>query len=201
MYATLKRCLDLSLGLVLFFGLSPLMAATAVLIRLALGPPVLFKQRRPGRYGVPFTLYKFRTMLPVAEAKSGPRSDAQRMTRLGALLRSLSIDELPELYNVIRGHMSLVGPRPLLMVYLKRYTPEQNRRHTVKPGITGWTQVNGRNALSWDEKFALDIWYVDHRSLALDVKILALTIRQVLSRQGVAQAGHVTCDEFRGRGG
>lgn len=178
----------------------PITLATAVLVRLRMGRPVLFRQVRPGRHGEPFTLVKFRTMLHLDSAK-GLVTDEQRITSIGRILRATSIDELPTLWNVLVGQMSLVGPRPLLMAYLDRYTPEQARRHEVKPGITGWAQVNGRNALSWDEKFALDVWYVDHRSMALDLKILGLTALKVLRRDGISAESHVTMPEFLGREG
>lgn len=190
----LKWILDVAgalLGLVVF---SPILGLTAAAVRWTLGAPVLFRQVRPGWRGRPFTLYKFRTMRP----GSGP--DAERVTPLGRVLRALSLDELPQLWNVLRGDMSLVGPRPLLMEYLGRYTPEQARRHEVPPGLTGWTQVNGRNGISWDEKFALDLWYVDHWSLALDLRILARTVGRVLARSGVDGPGNRTFPEFMNQG-
>jgi lipopolysaccharide/colanic/teichoic acid biosynthesis glycosyltransferase len=190
----MKRAFDVcvaALGLVL---LSPVLAVIALLVRRTLGSPVLFRQQRPGLGGRPFTLYKFRTM-----REAGPGvSEAERLTRLGRLLRSTSLDELPELWNVLRGDMSLVGPRPLLMQYLPLYTPEQARRHEVRPGITGWAQINGRNALSWEEKFALDLWYVEHRSFMLDLRILAMTLAQVLRCRDVAAPGEATMPRFRG---
>lgn len=189
-----KRVLDVAgalLGLALF---APVLALTAAAVRWSMGRPVFFRQVRPGWRGRPFTLYKFRTMKP------GSEPDAERVTPLGRLLRSLSLDELPQLWNVLRGDMSLVGPRPLLMEYLGRYTPEQARRHDVPPGLTGWTQVNGRNGISWDEKFALDLWYVDHWSLALDVRILARTLGRVLARSGVDGPGNRTFPEFMNGG-
>jgi len=164
---------------------------------MALGSPILFRQERPGRHGRPFTLYKFRSMRTAGEG-AAPLSEAERLTRLGAFLRRTSLDELPELWNVLRGDMSLVGPRPLLMEYLPLYTPEQARRHHVRPGITGWAQINGRNAISWEEKFRLDVWYVDHRSLSLDLRILLLTIRRVLSGHGINEPGQATVTFFRG---
>jgi sugar transferase EpsL len=178
--------------------LAPVLALVALLVRLKLGAPLLFRQQRPGLHGKPFTLYKFRTMTDARDAQGRRLPDAERLTPFGRFLRSTSLDELPELFNVLKGEMSLVGPRPLLMRYLDRYTPEQARRHAVKPGITGWAQVNGRNALTWEEKFALDVWYVDHQSLWLDVKILAMTVWQVLKREGISQPGHATMEEFRG---
>ena len=196
----MKRALDVviaGMGLVL---LSPLLAGLAVTVRLALGRPVLFRQTRPGLHGKPFTLYKFRTMRPPADG-SPSGDDGERLTRVGAFLRSSSLDELPELWNVLRGDMSLVGPRPLLMEYLPLYTAEQARRHEVRPGMTGWAQVNGRNAITWVEKFELDVWYVDHRSFHLDLKIVALTIRQVLTRQGISEPGQATVTSFKGQSG
>jgi lipopolysaccharide/colanic/teichoic acid biosynthesis glycosyltransferase len=172
--------------------LAPLMGALAITILATQGRPVLFRQTRPGRYGRPFDLVKFRTM------REGEGADDTRLTALGRFLRSFSLDELPELWNVVRGHMSLVGPRPLLMKYLERYSPEQARRHEVKPGITGWAQVNGRNALNWDTKLALDVWYVDNRSLLLDARILARTVSQVVVRKGIAHPGAATMPEFTG---
>lgn len=161
-----------------------------------MGSPVLFKQQRPGLNGVPFTMLKFRTMLHAADGSGRTRPDEERLTPLGRRLRETSVDELPELWNVLRGDMSLVGPRPLLIEYLDHYTPEQARRHAVRPGVTGWAQVNGRNSLSWDEKFALDTWYVDHLSLAVDLRILWATMRAVVSRSGVTAEGHATMPQF-----
>jgi lipopolysaccharide/colanic/teichoic acid biosynthesis glycosyltransferase len=189
---TAKRLLDLALVLPGLALLSPLLLAVALAVRLKLGPGVLFCQERPGLHGRPFRILKFRTMLP------GPGPDAERLTAFGRFLRSTSLDELPELFNVLTGDMSLVGPRPLLLQYLPRYTPQQARRHEVLPGITGWAQVNGRNALTWEQKFALDVWYVDHRSLALDLAILWRTLRAVLRREGISAAGEATMPEFRG---
>lgn len=188
----MKRFLDVLLSTLLLAILSPLLAATALAVRLGLGPGVLFRQERPGLGGRPFTLLKFRTMRP------GPGPDAARLTRLGRFLRRASLDELPELWNVLRGDMSLVGPRPLLMRYLPLYTPRQARRMEVLPGITGWAQVNGRNALTWEERFELDIWYVEHRSLVLDLRILGRTAWTVLSGRGVSAPGQATMQEFRG---
>ncbi len=179
---------------------SPLLAAVALLVRVRLGTPVLFRQRRPGLHGRPFVLYKFRTMREPRDGEERARTDAERLTPLGRVLRATSLDELPELANVLRGDMSLVGPRPLLMDYLPRYTPEQARRHEVRPGLTGLAQVRGRNALTWDEKFRLDVWYVDHRSTWLDLKILALTAGQVVTGRGIAHPGEATMREFRGSG-
>lgn len=193
-----KRVVDILLGATALLVLAPLMLAVAVLVRVGLGRPVLFRQERPGLRGELFTLYKFRTMLVAYDRSGRVLPDAHRMSRVGSLLRSLSLDELPELWNVVRGDMSLVGPRPLLTQYLDRYSPEQARRHDVRPGITGWAQVNGRNALSWEEKFTFDVWYVDNVSCPLDLKILALTILKTLSREGISAPGHVTAGEFQG---
>jgi len=159
---------------------------------------VLFGQKRPGLHGQPFRIFKFRTMTDARAADGSPLPDEQRLTRLGRFLRASSLDELPELFNVLRGEMSLVGPRPLLMQYLERYSPEQSRRHDVLPGITGWVQVNGRNALTWEDKFRLDVWYVDHWSFWLDLKILFLTFSKVFKREGISQPGHATMEEFMG---
>jgi lipopolysaccharide/colanic/teichoic acid biosynthesis glycosyltransferase len=192
----MKRAFDAVVAFAALVLLSPVIAVVALLVRVALGRPVLFRQRRPGLGGRPFTLYKFRTMRPAADPASTREED--RITRVGALLRSTSLDELPELWNVLRGDMSLVGPRPLLLEYLPLYTPEQARRHEVRPGITGWAQVNGRNAISWEEKFRLDVWYVDHRSFGLDLRILLRTIRKVFSREGVTEPGQATVTFFKG---
>ena len=192
-----KRWLDTCLSGMLLVLVMPLVACIAVAIRMRLGSPVLFAQRRPGLRGSPFTLVKFRTMRQPGPGQSGV-PDEQRLTPLGRFLRTTSLDELPELWNVVRGEMSLVGPRPLLMEYLRRYTPEQARRHDLRPGVTGWAQVNGRNALTWDEKFTLDVWYVDHCSIALDLEILALTVWKLITREGINQAGHATAAEFLG---
>ena len=191
----LKRLVDICLATIALIVLAPIMLATAIVVRVALGSPMLFRQQRPGLRGVPFTILKFRTM----RNASGAEGDAARLTPVGRLLRSLSLDELPELLNVIKGDMSLVGPRPLLVQYLDRYTPEQARRHNVRPGITGWAQVNGRNAVSWPDKFRLDVWYVDHVSFALDCRIVALTIGALVTRRGIAQPGHATAEEFKGQ--
>lgn len=178
--------------------LSPLLVILFVLVRQKLGSPVFFRQQRPGLYGKPFTLVKLRTMTDARDAQGSLLSDAERLTRFGQFLRSTSLDELPSLWNVLRGDMSLVGPRPLLMQYLDRYTPDQARRHEVRPGVTGWAQVNGRNAISWEEKFALDVWYVDNVSFALDAQILFRTVLRVLRRDGVSQPGQATMKEFMG---
>jgi lipopolysaccharide/colanic/teichoic acid biosynthesis glycosyltransferase len=184
-----------ALGLV---AISPLMAVVAASIRVRMGSPVLFVQERPGLGARVFRLLKFRTMRSATAADGASLADSERLTRLGHFLRSTSLDELPQLWNVLRGDLSLVGPRPLLVQYLQRYTPEQARRHDVLPGITGWAQVNGRNAISWDEKFELDLWYVDHWTLGLDMRILGRTLVRVLKRDGIAQADHVTMPEFLG---
>ena len=193
-----KRLFDLLLtvpGLVL---ISPVLLVLAILGLVYHGRPVLFRQRRPGYLGRPFDLYKFRSMNERRDANGQLLPDEARLTRFGRFIRAYSLDELPEMFNVLRGEMSLVGPRPLLMQYLPRYSPEQARRHLVLPGMTGWAQVNGRNALTWEDKFRLDVWYVDHWSLRLDVKILLLTIWKVLSREGISQPGHATSEEFMG---
>lgn len=190
--------MDLIVAAIAAVALSPLFVALFLAIRLKLGSPVLFRQIRPGLGGQPFTMYKFRTMLDAVDAQGRPLPDEKRLTRFGRFLRASSLDELPGLFNVLRGDMSLVGPRPLLMQYLPRYTPEQFRRHEVRPGITGWAQVNGRNAISWEEKFRLDVWYVDHQSLWLDMKILALTAWKALRPEGISAAGHATMPEFMG---
>lgn len=178
---------------------SPLLLAIALGVRRSLGRPVLFRQTRPGLHGAPFQMLKFRTMADARDASGQLLPDEQRLTRFGELLRRTSLDELPELWNVLKGDMSLVGPRPLLMQYLGRYTPQQARRHEVKPGVTGWAQINGRNAISWEKKFELDVWYVDHRSLALDLWIILATIWKTIRREGISAAQHATMPEFRGR--
>jgi lipopolysaccharide/colanic/teichoic acid biosynthesis glycosyltransferase len=193
-----KRVLDLTLGIPLLVLASPVLAVIGLLVRLRLGGPVLFRQQRPGLHGRPFTVLKFRTMTDRRDANGALLPDAERLTPFGGMLRSTSLDELPELLNVVAGEMSLVGPRPLLMEYLGRYSPEQMRRHAVKPGITGWAQVNGRNVLTWEQKFAFDIWYVDHLSLALDLRIMALTVWRSLKREGINEPGQATAREFRG---
>ena len=193
-----KRVFDLCLALPLLVLVSPILGIVAILVRLNLGAPVLFHQVRPGFMGRPFVNLKFRTMRDAVNTQGQPLPDTIRLTSLGRFLRSLSLDELPELFNVLRGEMSLVGPRPLLLQYLERYSPEQARRQHVLPGITGWAQINGRNAISWEDKFALDVWYVDHWSLWLDVRILALTPWKALKREGISQPGHATAEEFWG---
>ena len=193
-----KRLFDLiaaSLGLLL---LSPLLGVLALWVWIELGRPIFFRHQRPGYRAYPFTLLKFRTMTEASDAQGSPLPDAERLTRLGKVLRSSSLDDLPNLWNVLRGEMSLVGPRPLLMQYLERYSAEQARRHEVLPGMTGWAQVNGRNALDWAERFRLDVWYVDHWSLRLDLRILWMTVTPVLRREGISQPGHATSEEFKG---
>jgi len=194
-----KRLFDLVLTVPGLILISPILAVIALAIRIALGSPVLFRQRRPGFLARPFTNYKFRTMSDERDAQGKLLPDAVRLTRLGRFLRSFSLDELPELLNVLKGEMSLVGPRPLLMRYLERYSAEQARRHEVLPGITGWTQVNGRNANTWEQKFEYDVWYVDHWSLRLDAKILLITLWKVLTREGISQPGQATAEEFMGQ--
>jgi sugar transferase EpsL len=199
MYRTFgKKILDLIVAMPGLLFILPVMVLLAILSWLNLSSPVLFRQRRPGLHGKPFSLYKFRTLTDARDESENLLPDSNRLTPFGRFLRSTSLDELPELFNVLKGDMSLVGPRPLLMQYLHRYTPEQARRHEVKPGITGWTQVNGRNALTWEEKFKLDVWYVDNLSISLDLKILVLTIWKILKREGINQPGQATAEEFRG---
>jgi sugar transferase EpsL len=193
-----KRLTDIVLSGSALLIAAPLMAAITLAVRLRTGRPVLFRQTRPGYKSKPFTLLKFRTMNARRDAQGSLLPDAERLTPIGRLLRQQSLDELPQLWNVLRGDMSLVGPRPLLMQYLDRYTPEQSRRCEVKPGITGWAQVNGRNALTWPEKFALDLWYVDNWSLSLDAWILFRTLWRVVKREGISQQGHATMPEFLG---
>lgn len=182
-------------GLILF---APILIAVSLIIRYEMGSPILFKQERPGRNGKPFQMIKFRTMRHALGSDGQPLSDRERITKLGTFLRSSSLDELPELWNVLRGDMSLVGPRPLLMEYLPLYSPEQSMRHSVRPGITGWAQVNGRNALSWEEKFALDKWYVEKQSFLLDLKIIWMTAIKVINREDISAAGEVTMPKFEG---
>jgi sugar transferase EpsL len=193
-----KRFFDLALTIPGLIILSPLLAVSALLVWITLGRPVIFCQLRPGYRGKLFRVCKFRTMNETYDEQGHRLPDAQRLTSLGRFLRASSIDEFPELINVLRGEMSLVGPRPLLTQYLERYSPEQSRRHHVLPGITGWAQINGRNALTWQEKFHLDVWYVDHWSLGLDLKILLLTFWKVLRREGISQPGQATAEEFLG---
>ncbi len=194
----MKRLFDLTAALLGLAALALPLLALIALVRIKLGRPVFFRQTRPGLHGRPFQMVKLRTMTDARGPDGALLPDADRLTPFGRFLRSTSLDELPELWNVLRGDMSLVGPRPLLMEYLPLYTPEQARRHAVRPGITGWAQVNGRNALSWEEKFALDVWYVDHQSLALDIRILWLTARKVLAREGISAAGEATMGKFTG---
>ncbi len=193
-----KRLFDLVFSLVLVILLLPLFALLAVLVYIDLGSPVLFRQRRPGLQGKPFTFYKLRTMNNGTNENGRLMPDEDRLTGFGRFLRGTSVDELPQLFNVIRGDMSLVGPRPLLMEYLDLYTDEQMRRHEVRPGITGWAQVNGRNAITWEEKFSLDLWYVDNRSLFLDLRIVLLTVVRIIRKEGISQAGMATAEKFKG---
>jgi len=195
-----KRIFDLALTIPGLLILSPLLGLIALILWITQGRPILFSQARGGLGGRVFYVYKFRTMREAYDSQGRPLPDNERMTKLGKLLRATSLDELPELVHVLRGEMSLVGPRPLMAKYLDRYTPEQMRRHDVLPGITGWAQVNGRNSLTWEERFALDVWYVDHWSLWLDIKILWLTVFKVIKREGINEPGGVTMTEFLGNG-
>jgi lipopolysaccharide/colanic/teichoic acid biosynthesis glycosyltransferase len=197
----LTRWFDVLVAACALVLLSPLLALVALLVRINLGSPVFFRQERPGLDGRPFEILKFRTMLEAVGPDGATLSDAERLTPFGRFLRSTSLDEAPELWNVLRGDMALVGPRPLLMAYLPLYTVAQARRHEVRPGITGWAQVNGRNAISWDQRFALDVWYVDHRSFGLNLKILWLTVWRVIRRDGVSAEGHATMPAFTGSPG
>jgi sugar transferase EpsL len=194
----IKRLLDILASLIALTVFALPMLLIALLVRAQMGTPVLFRQTRPGLGGKPFMMMKFRTMRNAHDKNGTPLPDAERITSLGQFLRRTSLDELPEFINVLKGDMSLVGPRPLLMQYLDRYTPEQARRHEVKPGVTGWAQINGRNAISWDERFKMDVWYVDHWSLWLDFKILVLSLVKVLKREGISADGHATMPEFMG---
>ncbi|SHK36978.1 Sugar transferase involved in LPS biosynthesis (colanic, teichoic acid) [Marinobacter antarcticus] len=194
----IKRIFDFLVSLAALMTLLPVIAVVALLIHRKLGSPVLFRQIRPGKNGKPFLMVKFRTMRDAVDAQGNPLPDSERMTPFGQFLRSSSLDELPGLWNVLKGEMSLVGPRPLLMEYLPLYSKEQYRRHDVRPGVTGWAQVNGRNAISWEDKFKLDVWYVDHCSFWLDLKILFLTIKKVLVRDGISGEGEVTMSRFTG---
>ena len=196
-----KRIIDIIGSLLLLIALSPLLLLTGLCVRLALGRPVVFRQERAGLHGHAFTLLKFRSMNDARDSKGKLLPDGLRMGRFGRILRATSLDELPELVNVLRGDMSLVGPRPLHMRYLARYSPRQARRHEMKPGITGWAQVNGRNALSWEQKLELDVWYVEHWSITLDVRIMAMTAWKVLTREGIAAPGEATAGEFMGSEG
>ncbi len=193
-----KRVIDVIAAVAGLLLLSPLVFILAVLVRVKLGSPVLFRQQRPGFQGRPFWLFKFRTMTDQRDAERNLLPDEQRLPAFGRFLRSTSLDELPELFNVLKGDMSVVGPRPLMMKYLPRYTPEQARRHEAKPGITGWAQINGRNAISWEDRFKLDVWYVDNWSVWLDLRILVKTIAAVFRREGITQQGRATMDEFMG---
>lgn len=197
----LKRVLDLTAATAALFFISPILFVVFCVVQRKLGKPALFTQKRPGLSGRPFTIYKFRTMTQCCDDRGCLLPDCDRLVPLGRWLRSTSLDELPELLNVIKGDMSIVGPRPLLMQYLSRYSPEQWRRHEVKPGLTGWAQVNGRNALSWEDKFELDVWYVDNWALKLDLKIIAMTILKVLKRDGISAEGDATMPEFMGTQG
>lgn len=195
----MKRFFDILISLILLVLLSPLLLIVSLIVHIKLGWPVLFKQQRPGLNCKLFTMYKFRTMISKTHDEHGNQlPDDKRLTSFGLWLRTTSLDELPELFNVLKGDMSFVGPRPLMVKYLDRYTAEQNRRHEVKPGITGWAQVNGRNNMTWEEKFNYDVWYVDNQSFRLDLKIIVKTIGQVFKRSGVAKEGHATVDEFMG---
>ena len=203
-YDAVKRVLDVAAAAVALVVLSPVFLVVAVLVRLKSGAPVVFRQQRPGKGGRIFTLYKFRTMRDAAPGTTGVEavaSDAERLTPFGKTLRATTLDELPQLLNVLKGDMSVVGPRPLLPEYLDRYNGEQARRHEVRPGITGWAQVNGRNAVSWDERFKMDVWYVDHRSFSLDARILFKTLRAIVSREGVSAPGVETMEPFEGSAG
>jgi len=194
----IKRVMDVMLTSIGLIFIAPLILLIAACVWIFIGSPVLFRQLRPGYKGNPFYIYKFRSMNEFKDSNGDLLPDSERLTGLGKFLRTTSLDELPELINVLKGEMSLVGPRPLLMQYLERYSPEQNRRHDVLPGMTGWAQVKGRNALTWQDKFILDIWYVDNVSIGLDLKILYLTFWKVLKREGISQPGHTTAEEFMG---
>lgn len=194
----MKRLFDAALSAGSLILLSPVLLTTSYLVKKKLGSPVFFTQTRPGKDGKPFNMIKFRTMRDANDAEGNPLPDSERLTPFGQLLRSTSIDELPELWNVLKGDMSLVGPRPLLMEYLPLYNAEQAQRNLVRPGITGWAQINGRNAISWDEKFKLDTWYVNNQSFLLDLKILALTVKKVLIRDGITAEGEATVQKFAG---
>jgi lipopolysaccharide/colanic/teichoic acid biosynthesis glycosyltransferase len=194
-----KRMFDVVFTTVFFIVLSPLLIILTLAVRIVMGSPVLFRQERPGLYGRPFTLLKFRTMTRGSDVHGRPLPDAQRLTSFGQRLRRTSLDELPEMWNVLRGDMSLVGPRPLLMQYLERYNAQQMRRHDVRPGITGWAQIHGRNAITWPHRFTLDVWYVDHMSFAIDLKIIALTCWKVIKREGISEHGQATMTEFTGQ--
>jgi sugar transferase EpsL len=194
----MKRMFDFVVAFMLIMLLWPIMMIIVILIRIKLGSPILFKQQRPGMHGKPFIIYKFRTMKQLADKNGKLLDDSLRMTGLGTFLRKYSLDELPQLFNILKGDLSLIGPRPLLMEYLPLYSKEQTRRHDVRPGISGWAQVNGRNAVSWEEKFQYDVWYVDNQSFLLDMKIMWMTLIKVISSEGVTQEGSVTMEKFRG---
>jgi sugar transferase EpsL len=194
----IKRLFDIIFSITGLLAASPLLIILAILIRLKLGSPILFRQQRPGLGGKAFAIYKFRTMTDQRDSSGNLLPDEQRLPAFGCFLRSTSFDELPELFNVLKGDMSIVGPRPLMMKYLGRYSPEQARRHEVKPGITGWAQVNGRNTVSWEDKFKLDVWYVDNQTFWLDMKIIVKTIWSVIAKEGITQQGRATMDEFMG---
>ncbi|EGR4184729.1 sugar transferase [Vibrio cholerae] len=194
----MKRLFDFFVSLIVLTLFSPIIAIVACKIRKNLGSPVLFRQTRPGLNGKPFEMIKFRTMKDAVDANGNPLPDSERMTPFGDKLRNSSLDELPELWNVLKGEMSLVGPRPLLMQYLPLYSKEQARRHEVRPGVTGWAQINGRNAISWEEKFKLDVWYVDNRSFWLDLRVLLLTVKKVIFKEDISAEGEVTMPPFKG---
>jgi len=200
MYPALKRAFDFSVAGLSIVVLAPLLAVVALLVFLKLGAPVLYRQVRPGLHAKPFELFKFRSMLDAFDEDGKPFPNDQRITPFGQTLRSLSLDELPELWNILKGDMSFVGPRPLLMDYLPLYDERQSRRHEVRPGLTGWSQVNGRNSISWEEKFEFDIWYVENASFGLDIKIILMTIMKVLRREGISHEGDVAMPRFRGSG-
>ena len=197
----IKRFIDIAIACMGIMILSPLLMCLALLVRVKLGSPIFFRQKRPGLLGKPFLICKFRSMTNEMESDKMLLTDNQRLTDIGRFIRNTSLDELPELFNVLKGDMSLIGPRPLLMEYLHLYTKDQFRRHEVRPGITGWAQVNGRNAISWEDKFKLDVWYVDNQSFCLDMKILWMTIIKVFRREGISQEGHATMEKFTGNGG
>lgn len=194
----LKRLIDILVSLILFLLFSPVFLVIALWVYISLGSPIFFRQNRPGKNGQAFEMIKFRTMKNAVDKEGNPLPDSKRLIPFGAFLRSTSLDELPELWNVLKGDMSLIGPRPLLMEYLPLYSCEQSRRHQVRPGITGWAQVNGRNAINWEEKFKLDLWYVDNQSFLLDLKIIILTVKKVFTRDGISADGEVTMPKFRG---
>lgn len=196
----LKRTLDFIVALFALVALSPLFLLTGLILRFTLGPKIIFRQERPGLHGKPFVLFKFRTMTEDRDREGNLLPDEERATLTGRVMRSLSLDEIPELVNVLRGEMSLVGPRPLLMRYIPRYSPEQARRHEARPGITGWAQINGRNNIDWDKKLAMDVWYVEHTSFGLDLHILFMTVWKVLRRDGIGKEGHFSSPEFMGPG-